>query len=100
MHDHVRRLMTIITEAAIEQVLVQDLERLGAQGYTVSETRGRGRRGLRGSEWQPSSNIRIEVVCTAETAEAIAEHLHRHYYDDYAMILYTHDVNVLRPEKF
>ncbi len=100
MNAHLRKLLTIITEAALEQILVQELERLGAQGYTVSDARGKGRRGVRSSAWPPSSNIRIEVVCDEVTATAIAEYLRRHYYDDYAMVLFVSDVEVLRPEKF
>ena len=42
MNDHTSRLLTIITETAIEHLLVQDIERLGAHGYTVSDARGKG----------------------------------------------------------
>jgi nitrogen regulatory protein PII len=100
MNAYLRKLLTIITEAAIEHTLVEDLEQLGAQGYTVSDVRGKGRRGERSSTWPPSGNIRIEVVCDAATATAIADHLRQRYYDDYAMILFISDVSVLRPEKF
>lgn len=97
---HPRKLVTIITEAAIEGVLTQDLERLGAHGYTVTEARGKGSRGVRSSAWDRSSNIRIEVVCDKATADAITGHLQAHYYDNYAMILFLTDVKVIRPEKF
>lgn len=100
MDPHARKLLTIITEAAIEAVLVQDLERLGAHGYTVSDARGKGSRGVRSAAWDASSNIRIEVVCDAAAADAIAARLKDHYYDNYAMILFVADVVVLRPEKF
>lgn len=100
MKRHVRKLLTIVTEAAIEPLLVEDLERLGAQGYTVSDARGSGRRGVRRSDWQASSNVRIEVVCDEATADAIADHLRERYYDDYAMILFVSDVSVLRPDRF
>ncbi|GMU45163.1 hypothetical protein [Thermomonas sp.] len=100
MNSHTRKLLTIVTEAAIETVLLQDLERLGAHGYTLTEARGKGGRGVRKSDWDASSNVRIEVVCDAATAEAIAAHLQAKYYDDYAMILFVTDVAVLRPEKF
>lgn len=100
MNSHTRKLLTIVTEAAIEAVLLRDLERLGAQGYTVSEARGKGSRGVRSAEWHASSNVRIEVVCDPATAAAIAAHLQAKYYDDYAMILFMTDVAVLRPEKF
>lgn len=95
-----RKLLTIITEAAIEGPLIRDIKRLGAHGYTITDARGKGSRGVRGAGWDASSNIRIEVVCGAEAAEAIAAHLAAHYYDDYAMILFASDVEVLRPGKF
>lgn len=100
MNSYTRKLVTIITEAAIEGVLTRDLDKLGAHGYTVSDARGKGSRGVRNSAWDSAGNIRIEVVCDSATAETIAEYLHRHYYNNYAMILYLADVAVLRPEKF
>jgi nitrogen regulatory protein PII len=100
MGHPMRKLLTIITEAAVEATLIQDLERLGAHGYTVSDARGKGSRGVRSSAWDASSNIRIEVVCDEATADAIAAHLQARYYAHYAMILFMADVAVLRPEKF
>ena len=95
-----RKLLTIVTEHALEGVLLKDLERLGAGGYTITDARGKGTRGARNSAWDATGNIRVEVVCDAATAEAIAAHLQARYYDNYAMILFTTDVAVLRPEKF
>lgn len=100
MNSSMRKLLTIITEAALESVLVKDLERLGVHGYTITDARGKGSRGTRNAAWGESSNIRVEVVCDAATAEAIAAHLQARYYENYAMILFVSDVAVLRPEKF
>lgn len=100
MTRHTRKLLTIVTESALEGVLVQKLERLGAHGYTVTDARGKGHRGVRNAGWEASSNIRIEVVCDDTTADAIATHLRDTYYEHYAMILFLADVEVLRPEKF
>lgn len=100
MNSSMRKLLTIITEAALESVLIKDLERLGVRGYTITDARGKGSRGVRSAAWDASSNIRIEVVCDAATAEAIAAHLQARYYENYAMILFVSDVAVLRPEKF
>lgn len=100
MDGHKRKLLTIVTEAALEGLLAEDIERLGAHGYTVTDARGKGQHGRRNAAWDVSSNIRVEVVCDEETARAIADHLRRHYYDNYAMILTMSDVEVLRPEKF
>lgn len=100
MHTEARTLVTIVTEAALERRIANDLKRLGAHGYTVSDARGEGSRGVRSAGWDASSNIRIEVVCDAPTAAAIATDLRAHYYDHYAMILFMSEVGVLRPEKF
>lgn len=100
MTRHTRKLLTIVTEAALEGVLVQRLEQLGAHGYTVTDARGKGHRGVRNAGWEASSNIRIEVVCDEKTADAIATHLRERFYENYAMILFLADVEVLRPEKF
>lgn len=95
-----RTLLTIITEAALENDLADVLPRLGANGYTIVNARGRGSRGVRDAGWTSDSNIRVEVICDPATAERITEHLREHYYRDYAMVLYLSDVAVLRPEKF
>ncbi len=100
MNSTMRKLLTIITESALEHVLVKELERLGALGYTITDARGKGNRGMRDAVWGESSNIRIEIVCEVATADAIAAHLQARYYDDYGMVLFVSDVSVLRPEKF
>lgn len=100
MHTEARTLVTIVTESAVERRITDDLKRIGAHGYTISEARGEGSRGVRSAGWEASSNIRIEVVCDANTADAIATHLRARYYDHYAMIMFMSEVRVLRPEKF
>ena len=95
-----RKLVTIITESVLEAELCKLLESLGASGYTVTNARGSGSRGVRSDGWSVSSNVRIEVVCSPELAEKIAALVSEKYYDDYAMILFEHDVRVLRSEKF
>lgn len=95
-----RKLLTIVCEAALESSLLRDLETLGARGYTVTDARGKGTRGRRDATWDRHANIRVEVLCTAETASDICEALRERYYDNYSMVLFAADVEVLRPEKF
>lgn len=95
-----RKLLTIVCEAALEETLLSEIEVLGAHGYTVTDARGKGSRGRRDATWGPLANIRVEVLCTAETALAISAALRERYYDNYSMILFVADVDVLRPEKF
>lgn len=95
-----RKLLTIITESSLENVLKRDFDRLGIKGYTIVSARGTGHRGERLGNWEGSCNIRIEIVCTEEVGEAIAKHLYDHYYENSGMISYLSDVDVLRPQKF
>ena len=95
-----RKLLTVMCEAGLESRLAEDVMRLGAHGYTVTDARGRGARGVRNAAWDSAANIRLEVVCEEQVAQRIAEHLKKNYYDNFAMILFSVDVEVLRPEKF
>ncbi|QTX22544.1 MULTISPECIES: P-II family nitrogen regulator [Comamonadaceae] len=94
------KLVTVVCEATLETTLLRDLETLGARGYTVTEARGKGSRGRRDATWGPHANIRIEVLCSAHIAVAIGEALRERYYDNYSMVMFIADVEVLRPEKF
>ncbi|MES2820217.1 MAG: transcriptional regulator [Pseudomonadota bacterium] len=100
MPAHTRTLLTVICEAALEKKLLADLESLGAPGWTLSDARGRGSRGVRSAGWDTEGNIRLEVICSREIAERIAQHLQAKYYANFAMVCYLAEVQVLRPEKF
>jgi hypothetical protein len=100
MPARTRTLLTVICEAALEKKLVIDLEQLGAPGWTISDARGRGNRGVRSAGWDTDGNIRVEIICALELAERLAEHLQQRYYANYAMVCYLSQVQVLRPERF
>jgi nitrogen regulatory protein PII len=95
-----RVLVTIVTESVLERQLTDDLKRLGVHGYTITEARGEGHRGVRAADWEHSANIRVETICEERVAQAIMQHISRTYYANYAMIAFTQEVEVMRPEKF
>lgn len=95
-----RTLLTIVTEAVVEPTLLRDLERWGVRGYTVSDARGKGRRGVRDAAWVEAANIRIETICARARAEEVLGHLKEHYYANYAMVAFLTEIEILRPEKF
>jgi hypothetical protein len=95
-----RMLITVVTEAVLESTLTQELDALGASGYTITDARGRGSRGNRRSGWRESSNIRIEVICSPDLAERIVSALREKFHDNFAMVLWWQSVEVLRPDKF
>ncbi len=93
------KLITIITESALEHTLIDDFDRLGAGGYTITNARGKGYTGVRDGRWPTDSNIRVEVICDTELADTIAEHIIKTYYRDYAVMVYIGDVTVVKPDK-
>ena len=52
MTKHPKKLLTIITEAAIEKLLTADAKRLGAQGYTVLDVRGGSVHATHEGQWE------------------------------------------------
>ncbi len=87
-----KKLVTIITESILEKTIAKDVLRLGARGYTVTEVSGQGERGMRSSDWEQNRNIRVEIVCDSSVAKT--------YHENYAMILFVHDVEVVPSKKF
>lgn len=100
MEHHMRKLVTVVTEATIEHKLVNELDELGVHGYTITDARGKGARGVRDASFEFEANVRIEVICDDTLAAAIVEHLKEHYFANYAMIWFMSEVEVLRPAKF
>ena len=98
--DSHRKLVTVITEANLQRDLIRELDALGVAGYTVTDARGRGDKGLRASHWGHSSNIRVEIVCDTPLAELVLTKLREKYYEHYAIVMWVQDVEVLRPDKF
>ncbi|HEX5819386.1 MAG TPA: hypothetical protein VFY20_10930 [Gemmatimonadales bacterium] len=93
------KLVTIVAEPVLEEQLTTELKRLGARGYTVTETRGEGSRGIRASEL-PGESIRIETVVSAEVADRLLAHVAKQYFPNYAVIAYVSTVEVVRGEKY
>lgn len=100
MKQYSMKLITIVTESVLEHHLEDDLDSLGVHGYTIVDARGKGSEGMRDDFWSNQGNIRIEIVCDDKTSDVVTEFLYKHYYNDYAMMLYISDVSVLRSKKF
>lgn len=94
------RLVTIIAEPILKDRLLQEIHTLGAHGYTISEVHGEGTRGIHASQWQGGGNVKIETLVSPEVADRIMEAMTDHYFPNYAVIAYVHDVQVVRSEKF
>jgi nitrogen regulatory protein P-II 2 len=91
--------VTLVAEALIAVKLQDEIMRLGASGFTTTKAEGRGSRGVRASQWE-GRNAKIETIVTAETADKILQHLAANYFENFAVIAYCHDVQVVRGDKF
>jgi nitrogen regulatory protein P-II 2 len=91
--------VTIIGDDTVKYRIIQEVQELGATGYTDCGVHGKGARGIRPRHAEPA-NTKIEVIATPEVAERILEHIAQHYFDNYAMIAFLDDVEVLRGDKF
>lgn len=100
VQTHPRKLLVVISEAVIERQLVADARSLGALGYTVVDVRGGGVHGDHDGEWDVDRSIELQLVCTAEVADRIAEHVLQRYAHHYRVTLYVSDVGVFRAERF
>jgi hypothetical protein len=82
-------LLTILSEAVLEDTLIDEIMALGAKGYTVSEARGRGTHGVRTGKWTAGGNIRIDVIGDAALCARIVDRLQAGYERDYGLLMYT-----------
>ena len=92
-------LVTIIAEGVLRDRIVEAISALGARGYTIVEVHGRGARGVSEQFWY-GAQVRIETLVSADTADAILDHLQANYFADYSVVAYASDVRVARPEKY
>lgn len=97
---HKRKLVLIIAEAALESRLVEEIQAVGATGYTISEVRGSGSSGERDGSWTPSRSIEIRVICTDDLAEALTQRVLERYAAHFSVIVFVAEGTVTRPERF
>ncbi|HSJ49416.1 MAG TPA: transcriptional regulator [Gammaproteobacteria bacterium] len=99
MVERSAKLLTIVTEAVLENLLIEEITVLGAKGYTVTDARGRGAHGLRSGNWPKEGNIRIEVIGDAKLCAAIVDRLRDNYEQDYGLLMFTTPVEVMDQER-
>ncbi|MEM9245098.1 MAG: hypothetical protein AAGA67_05075 [Cyanobacteria bacterium P01_F01_bin.153] len=98
-------LLVIITEKLLLKQVAKIIDAVGATGYTVTATGGKGSRNVR-SSGQPSvgdrfSNIKIEVLTpNREMAVTIADKVAAEFFEDYSGIAYICGAEVLHAHKF
>jgi nitrogen regulatory protein PII len=99
VHTVALKLVTVITERLLRDRIVDELRKCGAKGFTVSDVSGEGSRGVRASEWE-GQNLRIESVVSPEVADRVVERIADDFFENYAVIVYLQDVEVVRGDKY
>jgi hypothetical protein len=93
------KLLVVVAEETIAPKIVEDIKRLGASGYTMTDAHGEGSRGTRRGH-VGETNARIETIVSVEAAERILARLAEQYFPRYAVIAWTSDVAVVRGDKY
>lgn len=95
-----KKLLVIITEAALEKPLVELARRAGAHGHTVHDVRGSGQFGEREGNWEADRSIELKIVCSEPVASQIAAEAMTRYAANFGLTMFFADVDVLRPDKY
>jgi len=93
------KVVTIVAESLLESRLIRDVQALGSRGHTLTKVHGEGSRGVRASEWE-GSNVKIETIVSSAVANRIMRHVAEAYFEHYAVIAYSMDVEVVRGDKY
>ena len=93
-------LLTIYTETILETRLVELIEEAGATGYTITNARGKGSGGTRSATWDADASIRVEIICSRNMANELTQVLQDTYYDNFSMVTFITDIEVIRQDKF
>jgi nitrogen regulatory protein P-II 2 len=93
------RKITIIAERLLRDPLLELLKRHGVTGWTITAVEGEGSRGVHASEWE-GRNVQIETLVSPDISATIMTEIGDRYFEDWAIIVYASDVDVLRGEKY
>jgi nitrogen regulatory protein PII len=93
------KLVTIICEPVLSPNLIAMIRSMGATGFTVTDVRGEGSGDKRSGEI-PSEKTKIEVVIGSESSDQIMARIAETYFQNYSLIVYATDIQVIRNKKF
>ena len=94
------RRLTLIADDSIEQWLEERFVELGASGFTALTCSGAGRRELQDGLAVANSKVRIEVVMSHQTCEAVLAFLRTDVLPDHHVTACVETVDVVRRDHF
>lgn len=93
------KIITIICEPVLSTSLISMIRTLGATGFTLTDVRGEGSGENRSGE-VPSEKVKIEVIAEAELANKIMNEIAKNYFENYSLIVYASNIEIIRQAKF
>lgn len=97
--QNIRRL-TIVTDASLEQQLIDELVKAGATGYTSIPCHGAGRRGIGENTVPANDQIRLEIVAQRVVCDRMLAYLRREIMPRHPVTACVETVKVFRPDDF
>lgn len=91
--------VTINAERLLREQIIELLKKHGATGWSITAVEGEGSRGNRTSDFE-GRNAQIDTIVSLETADAIMADIAKNYFEDWAIIVYSSDVEVMRGDKY
>jgi hypothetical protein len=86
--------VTIVAESILKDQLTHKVLELGATGFSCIEVSGDGSRGAR--SLIAGENVKLDVICPNDVAEAILTYISHHCFENYGCIAWVTDVSVVR----
>ena len=93
------KIVTVICEPVLSNMILSLIKSMGASGFTATDVRGEGS-GEKNSGEVPNEKVKIEVIADSNLAESLMLEISKTYFENYSIILYAHDIQVIRQEKF
>lgn len=95
-----KSMLTLVTEAVLENDLVELFNERKIRGWTIVAARGHGAHGEKRGNFDANENIQIELITDTASAEALAEEIMQRFGEHFALVQWLSEVRVLRGEKF
>jgi len=92
--------VTIIADSVLTTTLLENLLKLGSNGYTYTECQGKGKHEDLPDPYTGISRVRIEVLVQPDAAKRIMEYLYSEDLRHYALVACVETVEVSWHEKF
>lgn len=100
MNFPTKTLLTIVTEAVLENDLIELFAAKSIRGWTIVAARGNGAHGEKHGNFDANENIQIELITDTASAENLAAAIQQQFGANYALVQWLSEVRVLRGEKF